>query len=369
MTDDETVNLPREHPQLPDTCFVDEPHVERIAKALWSREPSGTAAVLIGAGFSRNAVAARAIAGSMPGWNDIYAEMVSQLYPANVPAYAVTREWLLQQTGATSAYLRVAEEYEAQFRRDGLDKLILRHVPDQQFEPGELHRQLLQLPWADVMTTNWDTLLERAATEVEDRIYDIVRTAEEIPEARAPRIVKLHGSFPSSRPFIFTEEDFRTYPTRFAPFVNLAQQLAMENTLVLLGFSGDDPNFLFWSGWVRDRLGAKAPLIYLVGALDLSSSKRKMLEGRGVQPIDLARLAPFPTWPDTLRVQHANQWFLERLRAAEPYPPRRWPRPQAGPVPPLELVAPRADPSAPPEDGRLSNGDLATEIRRLVEHF
>lgn len=94
----------------------------------------------------------------------------------------------------------------------------------------------------------------------------------------------------------------------------------MENTLVLLGFSGDDPNFLYWSGWVRDRLGAKAPLIYLVGALDLSSSKRKMLEGRGVQPIDLARLDLFPTWPDTLRDQNAIQWFLERLRAAEPYP-------------------------------------------------
>ncbi len=353
---------------MPGNSFDDEPHVQRIEKALWSREPSGTAVVLVGAGFSRNAVAARAITRTMPGWNDIYTEMVSQLYPANVPASAGTRQWLLQQTGSTSAYLRIAEEYEAQFRRDGLDKLILKHVPDEQFEPGELHRQLLQLPWADVMTTNWDTLLERAGAEVEDRVYDVVRTAEEIPQARAPRIVKLHGSFPSSRPFIFTEEDFRTYPTRFAPFVNLAQQLGMENTLVLLGFSGDDPNFLYWSGWVRDRLGAKAPLIYLVGALDLSSSKRKMLEDRGVQPIDLARLAPFLTWPDTLRVQHANQWFLERLRAAEPYQSRRWPRPQAGPVPPLELVTPRADPSAPPEDSGLGNGDLATKIRRLVEH-
>lgn len=348
--------------------FVDDPHVERIAKALWSREPSGTAAVLVGAGFSRNAVAARATAGTMPGWNDIYAEMVAELYPAGSPGADRTREWLLRQTGSTSAYLRVAEEYEAQFRRGGLDKLILRHVPDQQFEPGELHRQLLQLPWADVMTTNWDTLLERAAQEVEERVYDVVRTAEEIPETRAPRIIKLHGSFPSSRPFIFTEEDFRTYPTRFAPFVNLAQQLAMENTLVLLGFSGDDPNFLYWSGWVRDRLGAKAPLIYLVGALDLSSSKRRMLEGRGVQPIDLARLPEFAAWPDTLRVQNANQWFLERLRASEPYPSRRWPRPHAGFVPPLRFVVPRPDSSAPPGDDGLTGGDAASKLKRLVEH-
>ena len=27
----------------------------------------------------------------------------------------------------------------------------------------------------------------------------------------APEIIKLHGSFPSHRPFIITEEDYRTY--------------------------------------------------------------------------------------------------------------------------------------------------------------
>lgn len=128
------------------TGFPDEPHVDRIAQALWSRQPSGTAVVLVGAGFSRNAVSARASAGMMPGWNDMYSEMVDQLYPAGSPVSAATRDWLLGQTGATSAYLRVAEEYEAQYRRDGLDKLILRHVPDQPFTPGDLHREFLQLP-------------------------------------------------------------------------------------------------------------------------------------------------------------------------------------------------------------------------------
>ncbi|MEG8049367.1 SIR2 family protein [Sphingomonas aurantiaca] len=348
--------------------FDDEPHVERIARAMWSREPSGTAAVLVGAGFSRNAVPARAAGGRMPGWNDIYVEMVDQLYGSGDAASRKVQAWLLAQTGATSAYLRVAEEYEAQFRRDGLDKLILRHVPDQQFEPGPLHRELLQLPWADVLTTNWDTLLERAADSVEDRVYDVVRTADEIPEAIAPRIVKLHGSFPSTRPFIFTEEDFRTYPTRFAPFVNLAQQLAMEKTLVLLGFSGDDPNFLYWSGWVRDRLGAKAPPIYLVGALDLNSSRRRMLEARGVQPIDLARLPQFSAWPDGMRVQNANLWFLERLRASEPYPARRWPRPQSGFVPPLTLAAPRSDPCAPPPELAFRGGDAVPRLLHLTDH-
>ncbi len=108
----------------------------------------------------------------------------------------------------------------------------------------------------------------------------------------------------------------------------------MEITLVLLGFSGDDPNFLFWSGWVRDRLGPKAPLIYLVGALDLSAAKRKMLESRRIQPIDLAKLQMFESWPESRRLENAHQWFLESLRAVEPYRAQRWPRPAAGFIPP-----------------------------------
>ena len=47
---------------------------------------------------------------------------------------------------------------------------------------------------------------------------------DEIPLANRPRIVKLHGSFPASFPLVFTEEDYRTYPTKFAPFVNTVQQ-------------------------------------------------------------------------------------------------------------------------------------------------
>ena len=34
---------------------------------------------------------------------------------------------------------------------------------------------------------------------------------------------------PSCTPFIFGEEDFRTYPQRFAAFVNLAQQALLNS--------------------------------------------------------------------------------------------------------------------------------------------
>ena len=172
--------------------------------------------------------------------------------------------------------------------------------------PGEMHRRLLRLPWRDVFTTNWDTLLERTYSDIPERSYSILRNTDEIPLAASPRIIKLHGSLDGHFPLIFTEEDYRTYPDRFAPFVNTVQQSMMESVFCLLGFSGDDPNFLHWSGWVRDNLQVSAPKIYLAGWLELSEHRRGMLEARNVIPIDLARHPQAKGWPKALRHQRAT---------------------------------------------------------------
>lgn len=154
-----------------------------------------------------------------------------------------------------------------------------------------------------------------------------MQTPAEIPFATRPRIVKLHGSFPSIRPFIITEEDYRTYPRYFAPFVNLVQQSMMETLFCLVGFSGDDPNFLYWSGWVRDNLGKSAPRLYLCGVLALNDAKRRMLHDRNVTPIDLSPLFSRERYPDSgVRHRLAMEWFLLNLEAGRPPDPLLWPR-------------------------------------------
>src|SRR5699024_11429726 len=70
---------------------------------------------------------------------------------------------------------------------------------------------------------------------------------------------------PDKKPYIISEEDYRTYPTKYAPLVNTVQQSMLETQLCLLGFSGDDPNFLSWIGWLRDNMGENTPPIYLCG--------------------------------------------------------------------------------------------------------
>ena len=309
----------------------DQSHINRVRDALWKCSGGG-ASVMIGSGFSRNALKSRPDANDPPTWREVAKAVYDKLYPQDGDGDPGT---------ATSDFLRLAQEYEAAFGPGDRHRFLRESIRDDDFLPGDIHTRLLRLPWRDVFTTNWDTLLERARTSVADHAYSVVRNMDEIPLANHPRIVKLHGSFPSHFPLIFTEEDYRTYPTKFAPFVNAVQQAMMETVFCLIGFSGDDPNFLQWSGWVRDNLGDAAPKIYIAGWLELSPHRRRMLEDRNVVPIDLALHPKAGKWPEHLRHQYATEWLLHTLERGRPYDVSEWPsRPnwQHSPVP--ELIQP-----------------------------
>lgn len=304
--------------------FGDQPQIERIKERLWSEREFGRAAVMVGSGFSRNAEARSPSADPFPLWSGVASAMIEALYPEETTPRE-ERERRERQYGSAADATRLAGEYAALFGREALDDFLLRMIPDDGYRPGYLHRMLLSLPWSDVFTTNYDTLLESAAQRTYDRKYGVIASHEDIPGQERPRIVKLHGSFPHQRPFIITEEDFRTYRRRFAPFVNLVQQSAQENILVLLGFSGEDPNFLSWTGWVRDYLGENAPTVYLCDLLDLSASKRRLLEDRNVVPIDLSPKFPASRWPNRdERHQKAIEWFLQNLLSGKPPDPDDW---------------------------------------------
>ena len=298
--------------------FPDQSHISMVRDALHRRSGNG-ASVMVGSGFSRNADRIIRSAKEMPRWHDL----VNHFYDALYPPGSATRDGTNHRPATDN--VRIAQEYQAAFGRSALHDALRRLVPDTEHIPGPEHRRLLKLPWRDIYTTNWDTLLERAQSQVSEQHYSTATSVEEIPMARRPRIVKLHGSLPAQFPLIVTEEDYRTYPTKFAPFVNTVQQSMMETVFLLIGFSGDDPNFLNWSGWVRDNLGASAPKIYLAGWLGLSPHRRRMLENHNVVPIDLAQHPRGRDWPDNLRHDRATEWLLHSLELGIPYNITNWP--------------------------------------------
>jgi len=317
--------------------FPDQPHMDHVSDALW--RIGGGASVMVGSGFSRNARPRRPDPPPMPTLKEMAREFHRKLYPSGGnPTDCPPPERVP----------RLAEEYEAAFGPIALHEMLQRLVPDHDYVPGPFHDRLLQMPWRDVFTTNWDTLLERARAIP---AYAAVRAPSDLPSTARRRIVKLHGSLPNP-PLILTEEAYRTYGGTHAPFVNTVQQAMMETVVLLLGFSGDDPNFLHWSGWVRDNLGADAPKIYLAGHLRLSRTRRRMLQARNVVPIDLAEHPKASEWPDRHRL--ATDWILTSLECGRPYDQTRWPRPEKrkevdSRLEPVAALRPLAGPVAEPD--------------------
>lgn len=250
------------------------PYLKEIAERL----SSGHAAVMVGAGFSRNAKPKGGTGPSFPDWSELGDRFYEKLHD--------------KKPDSDSRYLNVlklADEVEATFGRPVLNQILRDAIPNDDYEPSQLHIDLLDLPWSDVFTTNYDTLLERACRSVTLQRYDVVVNKEDLVYSEKPRIVKLHGSFPSEQPFIITEDDYRRYPDDFSPFVNTVRQSLLENTLCLIGFSGYDPNFLQWIGWIHDNLGREnSPQIYLVGLLGLLDSQKKLLARRNIVSVDLS---------------------------------------------------------------------------------
>ena len=353
--------------------FPDQSHINRVRDALW-RWPIGGASVMVGSGFSRNAEKVAFDAADLPSWRELTKLICSELYPAD----GARLERALAEASATSGFLRLAQEFKSAFGRNALHQFIKDAIRDDEFQPGDMHRRLLSLPWRDVFTTNWDTLLEGSRSHVSERSYSVVHSVADLPTAVPPRIVKLHGSLPSHYPLIFTEEDYRTYPHRFAPLVNTAQQAMVETTFLLIGFSGDDPNFLHWSGWVRDNMGESAPKIYLAGWLDLAHHRRQVLMERKVISIDLAHHPQATEWPEALRERYATDWILRTLENGRPYDITQWPTPtsrSAEAIPdllkPVEITVldqPKTEAAAPTTGASPASTDTIRDLLEVWKH-
>lgn len=246
-----------------------------ILHKLWN----GRASVMIGAGFSKNAENKTEKNIQYPSWSELGSTFFQQIHNRPIDPSI---------DGCYINVLKLAEEFETEFGSLKLKELLETVIPDKSFEPSNLYYKLLELPWADIFTTNYDTLLERASAK--DNKYDLVTNHVALTQAKRPRIVKLHGTFPISKePLIITEEHYRTYPKNYAPFINTVQQSLLENTLCLIGFSGDDPNFNSWIGWIRDNLGENAPYIYLIGVFNcITPTQEKLLNKRKIKLIDIS---------------------------------------------------------------------------------
>ena len=128
--------------------YTDLKQIKEVAGALAEHH----AAVMIGSGFSKNAEKIGVTENKVLDRYQLSDIFYEKVYGANT------------YPGKNySSSMRLAQEAEIMIGRPGVEKILKQAVPDDDYAPSELYLKLMQLPWKDVFTTNYDTLLERAA--------------------------------------------------------------------------------------------------------------------------------------------------------------------------------------------------------------
>jgi tetratricopeptide (TPR) repeat protein len=143
------------------------------------------------------------------------------------------------------------------------------------FKPGVVHLALVQLPWDKIYTTNFDLLVEQAASSglvasagaikvIESTTADVsVLSEEDIP------YYKLHGSLDIANTqagkLILTKQDYREYEKYKKPLFKRLKTDLESRTFLFLGYSLADSNFREVLDGCREELGAQTlPLSYAV---------------------------------------------------------------------------------------------------------
>lgn len=297
------------------------PSVE-LLQELKEQHDKRTVSVLVGAGFSKNAIP------SYPDWDGLLRDLVQDLYGQNIEEryrqyrsgfgpYYYTKDAFEEKEIARIirevGYLNLVSKYiEDKGYREAIDVYIEDHLPYVEETNGvfkvtnmpslsfkasnlDVHKELLLCKWKHVYTTNYDNLLEltNAIHGLDYRKITVDYKLTELSEHRG--IVKVHGDLvgnslskdyefdnDKSRRYIISAEDYATYAEKHQAFSYQMKTGLLTGVFCLIGFSGNDPNFLGWMEWMKDVLDRDAE--------DAKKDKTKVyLLTIGKQKIDIAR--------------------------------------------------------------------------------
>lgn len=231
----------------------------------------GNVVLFAGAGLSFNARTKDGGPSTMPSWDKLSKILAAQL----------------ERDYAERDVLTIADYYETKFGRKALVDRIMHSIQDLDHVPGPVHQRIVELHFREIMTTNWDTLIERA---FEDQyvVPQVIAKGRDFSAKRIPpRIIKLNGCFrrqPSE--IVVTGSDFLSYSTTHSLIDAVVTKSFVESQVLFLGFGLNDPAFRQINERVLGTLGPDCPLAF---SLQLGAKKTEKMfwRSRQVQIIDL----------------------------------------------------------------------------------
>jgi hypothetical protein len=265
---------------------ADDLHYPGLEEAL----VAGECVLFVGAGLSRGA--------GMPDWSELTSRLAGELN--------------ISSTDRTD-YLDVAQWFREKFGQQALANIVRQTFDDSANEtvPSLAHYLLLALPVRFVITTNYDTLLERTLVSLKRypvRVVqqeDVVRTGH----GAGVYVVKFHGDVGSPDEIVLCRDDYDAFFQQRPALAALLEGLLLNRTFLFIGYGLRDPNFR----QIFSRIGlmlqdAKRP------AFATTFETAGGAGGHLIRQWEAKRLTLVPI-PGTTRLEQEQQFlqFLDRL--------------------------------------------------------
>lgn len=146
---------------------------------------------------------------------------------------------------------------------------------------------LLDLNPCAFITTNFDNLLETAASE-NCQSFKVVACDDEISGINGNRfILKLHGDL-DHRNIVLKEEDYLNYSEKFKLVETILKSIFATNTVVFIGYGLNDYNIKLVLNWTKSLLKEKfnKPIFIYTDDAELSKDELRYHESKGLRVID-----------------------------------------------------------------------------------
>jgi len=273
---------------------------KKIPDALKQAYAAGRCAVLVGAGASKGA--------GLPLWGELLTKMIDSAVAHKVIGPAEEAEYRAL-AGRSDKYLMVASGLKDDLRGH-FDQFIEETFIAPKPVPTDLHKALVALDKLQfVLTTNYDTLLERAFRKRDDDVSVCSFTdAGEVQRRLSRReffILKAHGDATKlGNKIVLTDVDYRNLLFGQRAYQSLLSAMFTMFTFIFVGASMTDPEISLLLSYIADSFSPNAgPTHYaLMAAEDVTEvEKNRWFKDFKIQLITVSKQDDYAELTEFLR--------------------------------------------------------------------
>jgi len=179
----------------------------------------------------------------------------------------------------------VAQAYELKMGHQSLIEYIANRIDDPRYIPLRTHQLIAALPFTNIVTTNWDNLLEEALRQACKPFVKVVQDSNvAYADEQKVLLIKLHGSIEQRDSMVITGDDYYDVFAWLPETANLVRGYFAIRTIFFLGFGLADEDFKRLYHEVVRHIGVHKRRAYAV-QLDPDELTVKHWEKKNVQII------------------------------------------------------------------------------------